>query len=82
MREPVILELDAETYLLWESKQRDRHELHHGFIVAFAGNTLDRNRIGRNLAGAFEALFPLPCRRHRRLRGDAGHGERHRGDSF
>ena len=62
MREPVIPELDAETFLLWESKQHDRHELHHGFIVAFAGGTLDHDRISRNVADMLEGLFPLPCR--------------------
>ena len=62
MRDPVIPELDAETFLLWESKQHERHELHHGFIVSFAGGTLDNDRIAQNLRNAFEALFPTPCR--------------------
>jgi len=62
MREPVIPELDAETYLLWESRQRDRHELHHGFVVAFAGGTLDHDRIALNLRNLFDAAFPAPCR--------------------
>lgn len=64
MREPVIPELDAETFLLWESKQHERHELHHGFVVAFAGGTLDDDRIAHNLRTAFDALFPAPCRSH------------------
>ncbi len=62
MREPVIPELDAETFLLWESKQHERHELHHGFIVAFAGGTLDHDRIGHNLRNVFDMLYPSPCR--------------------
>ena len=64
MREPVIPELDAETFLLWESKQHERHELHHGFVVAFAGGTLDNDRIAHHLRTAFDALFPAPCRSH------------------
>ncbi len=62
MREPVIPELDAETFLLWESKQSERHELHHGFIVAFAGGALDNDRIALNLRIAFDSLFPPPFR--------------------
>ena len=64
MREPVIPELDAETFLLWESKRHERHERHHGFVVAFARGTVDNDRIAHNLRTAFDALFPPPCRSH------------------
>ncbi len=62
MREPIVPNLDAETYLLWESRQRDRFELHHGFAVAFAGGTADHDRIAHNLRVALDRLFPEPCR--------------------
>lgn len=47
---------------MWESRQRDRFKLHHGFVVAFAGGTLDHDRIGLNLRMAFDRLFMSPCR--------------------
>ena len=62
MREPTLPQFDAETYLMWESRQRERFELHHGFVVAFAGGTLDHDRISLNLRVAFDRLFPAPCR--------------------
>ncbi len=62
MREPLVPQFDADTYFMWESRQRDRFELHHGFVVAFAGGTLDHDRIALNLRIAFDRLFPAPCR--------------------
>ncbi|MGH7727420.1 MAG: Uma2 family endonuclease [Vulcanimicrobiaceae bacterium] len=62
MREPIIPQFDLDTYLMWEERQRDRFELHHGFVVAFAGGTLDHDRIALNLRNAFDRLFPAPCR--------------------
>jgi Uma2 family endonuclease len=62
MREPVVPQFDAETYLLWESRQHERFELHSGFVLPFAGGTLDHDRIARNLCNAFDTLFPPPCR--------------------
>jgi Uma2 family endonuclease len=62
MREPVVPQLDAEEYLRWEARQQAKFELHHGFIMAFAGETIDHDRIGFNLQNAFERLFPAPCR--------------------
>ena len=59
---PVSPELGAETFLLWESRRRDRFELHHGFVVAFAGGTMDHDRIALNLRNAFDRPFPEPCR--------------------
>jgi len=62
MREPVVPQLDAEEYLRWEARQQAKFELHHGFIMAFAGGTIDHDRTGFNLQNAFERLFPAPCR--------------------
>lgn len=62
MREPVVPQFDADTYLMWESRQRERFELHHGFLVAFAGSTVDHDRISFNLRNALDRLFPAPCR--------------------
>ena len=62
MREPIVPQFDAETYLMWEGRQRDRFELHHGFVVAFAGGTIDHDRLAHNLRNAFDRLYPEPCR--------------------
>jgi Uma2 family endonuclease len=62
MREPIVPELEKSEYLAWESRQRDRFELHHGFIVAFAGGTLDHDTISLNLQIALRSGFPPPCR--------------------
>jgi Uma2 family endonuclease len=62
MREPLIPQLDAEEYLHWENRQRDRFELHHGFVVAFAGGTVDHDTIAFNLRVALSHAFPPPCR--------------------
>ena len=61
MREPFVPQFDAETYLMWESRQHERFELHHGFVVAFAGGTIHHDRVAFNLRNAFDALFPAPC---------------------
>ncbi len=62
MREPLIPQLDAEEYLHWENRQRDRFELHHGFVVAFAGGTVAHDTIAFNLRVALSQAFPAPCR--------------------
>lgn len=62
MREPTLPQFDAETYLMWEARQRERFELHHGFVVAFADGTLDHDRISLNLRVIFDRLYPAPCR--------------------
>jgi Uma2 family endonuclease len=62
VREPIIPQFDAETYLLWESRQDGRFELHHGFAVAFAGGTVDHAAISANLIVALTRLYPAPCR--------------------
>jgi Uma2 family endonuclease len=62
MREPVLPQLNADEYLHWEARQPEKFELHHGFVMAFAGGTLDHDRIGLNLRIAFDRLFPEPCR--------------------
>jgi Uma2 family endonuclease len=62
VREPLIPQLDFEEFLHWENRQRDRFELHHGFVVAFAGGTVDHDTIAFNLRVALSQAFPAPCR--------------------
>lgn len=62
MREPVTPQLDADEYLRWEARQPEKFELHHGFAVAFAGGSIDHDRIAFNVRTALERLFPAPCR--------------------
>jgi len=62
MREPIVPQLDAEEFLHWEARQRDRYELRHGFVLAFAGGTADHATIALNLSVALRRAFPLPCR--------------------
>jgi Uma2 family endonuclease len=62
MREPLIPQLDAEEFLHWENRQQDRFELHHGFIVAFAGGTIDHDTIATNVRVLLRKMYPSPCR--------------------
>lgn len=39
-----------------------RFELHQGFVVAFAGGTLDHDRISLNMRNALDHFFPAPWR--------------------
>jgi hypothetical protein len=70
MREPLIPQLDAEEFLHWEARQMQKHGLHHGFVVAFAGGTIDRDTIAFNLRSKLSS--PIWRRRYdlTRLRGD------------
>ncbi len=38
-----------------------RFELHHGFVVARAGGTIDHDRVAHNLRNAVDRLYPEPC---------------------
>lgn len=62
MREPVIPQLNADEFLRWDARQSSKFELHHGFVLAFAGGSIDHDRIGFNIRTALERLFPSPCR--------------------
>ena len=62
MREPILRELTADAYLEWEAAQHERHELHHGFTVAFAGGTFRHNRLAIAMLRVLERLYPAPCR--------------------
>ena len=62
MREPVIPQLAAREFLGWEASQDEKFELHRGFVMAFAGGTVDHDTIAFNLRIAFDRLFPPPCR--------------------
>jgi len=61
MREPIVPQLDADEFLRWEARQASKFELHHGFVVAFAGGTINHDRISFNVRKALERLFPPPC---------------------
>ncbi|MDQ2908166.1 MAG: Uma2 family endonuclease [Candidatus Eremiobacteraeota bacterium] len=62
MKEPIVPQFEADAFIRWEEAQELRFELHHGFAVAFAGGTVDHDRIGFSLRKIFERLYPLPCR--------------------
>ena len=62
MSEPVIPQLAARDFLGWEAAQDEKFELHHGFVMAFAGSTVDHDTIAFNLRTAFDRVFPPPCR--------------------
>ncbi len=62
MREPVIPQLTSDEYFAWERRQHDRFELHHGFIVSFAGGTTNHDLIGFNVRVVLKRAFPSPCR--------------------
>jgi Uma2 family endonuclease len=61
MREPLIPQLDAEEFLHWEARQPEKFELHHGFIMAFAGGTFAHNKITNNVRIALDRAYPPPC---------------------
>jgi Uma2 family endonuclease len=61
MKEPVVLQLIGPEYLSWEARQERKFELHRGFVLAFAGGTIDHDTIAFNVRSAFDRLFP-ECR--------------------
>jgi Uma2 family endonuclease len=62
MREPIIPQFDERQFLNWEAGQEAKFELHRGFVMAFAGGTVDHDTISFNLRAALDRLFPAPCR--------------------
>ena len=64
MPDPVIPQLSEQAFLLWEEGQRDKFELHRGRVYAFAGGTLDHDRIAFNIRSLLERQLKPPCRTH------------------
>lgn len=62
MKEPIIPQLREGEFLSWESAQDGKFELHRGFVMAFAGGTVDHDTIAFNVRGALDRLFRSPCR--------------------
>jgi Uma2 family endonuclease len=62
MREPIVPQLAEREFLSWEATQDGKFELHRGFVMAFAGGTVDHDTIAFNLRTALDRLFPPPCR--------------------
>lgn len=63
MIEPAKKFITPEEYLTREEKSDHRHEYCDGEMFAMAGGTLNHNRIGFNVAKAFDRLFEhKPCR--------------------
>ena len=62
MREPIIPQLAEREFLSWETTQEAKFELHRGFVMAFAGGTVDHDTIAFNVRAALDRLFPQPCR--------------------
>ena len=49
LKEPVIPQLAAREFLVWEAAQGEKFELHRGFVMAFAGGTVDHDTIAFTL---------------------------------
>lgn len=62
MRQPIVPQLEGPSFILWEHAQRERYELHRGFVFAFAGGTIIHDRLAFNMRVALEGLFSTPCR--------------------
>lgn len=62
MRQPVIPQLSEAAFLQWEESQSGKFELHRGFIYAFAGGTVDHDRIAFNVRSLLEQRLQPPCR--------------------
>src|SRR5271154_51233 len=62
MREPIIPQFEEPDYLSWEEKQKTKFELHHRFVMAFAGGTAAHDTVANNIRAALKRLFPPPCR--------------------
>ncbi|GAC1567681.1 MAG: Uma2 family endonuclease [Vulcanimicrobiaceae bacterium] len=61
MNQPIPIQLTADEYLRWEDRQRSKSELHHGFVVAFAGGTLVQDRLALRVRDLLVTIFPAPC---------------------
>ena len=55
-------QLSASQFVAWESDQPHKFELQHGYVLAFAGGTIDHDRMSFNMRTALENRFSLPCR--------------------
>ena len=62
MREPIVPQLDADQFVVWESQQAERFELHHGFVFGFARGSAGHDRVAFDLRSALEALYAPSCR--------------------
>ncbi len=62
MREPIVPQLAEREFLIWEAAQSLKFELHRGFVMAFAGGTVDHDTIAFNVRAALDRLFLPPCR--------------------
>jgi Uma2 family endonuclease len=62
MRQPILPEFDEPTFLQWEAAQRERYELHYGFVYAFAGGTMNHDQLAFSARVILQRAFPEPCR--------------------
>ena len=60
--QPLVIQLDVETFLRWEEAQPDRHELLDGFVFAFAGGDVAHAVIAANVIALLVAAVERPCR--------------------
>ena len=60
--QPLVIELDTETFLRWEDAQTERHELLRGFVFAFAGGDLAHAVIAANIIALLRQKVAQPCR--------------------
>ena len=62
VREPVIPQLTASQFLSWADGQEAKFELHRGFVLSFAGGTIDHDTIAFNMRVLLAQKYPAPCR--------------------
>jgi Uma2 family endonuclease len=62
VRQTIIPQLGEADFLSWEAKQDAKFELHRGFVMAFAGGTLDHDTLAFNVRTFLARSYPPPCR--------------------
>jgi Uma2 family endonuclease len=62
VKEPIVPQFTEGQYLHWEELAAEKHELHHGFVVAFASGTIQHDEIAFRVRNVLERLYPAPCR--------------------
>lgn len=55
-----MLQYTEHDYLRWENARSEKFELHHGFVVAFAGGTIEHNQIALRMRDILKVLFAEP----------------------
>lgn len=62
MKDPVAPQFSEAQYLAFEEAGSEKYELHHGFLVAFAGGTIGHDALAFEMRKLLERIYPAPCR--------------------